>query len=156
MQNWNEIFDYKDGELYWKRTFGQRAKAGSQAGYIRSDGYKVIAYEKRIYKAHRIIWEMHNWPIPSNKEIDHKDQNKSNNRIDNLRCCSHAQNAQNPKLSVKNTSGHRGVMWYKPLQKWAAYIRRDGKRKHLGYFDDINDAIAARLKAEHEIGWNQF
>jgi len=153
--DWNEIFVYKDGDLYWKETKGN-AKKGSKAGYLHHTGYVCVGYQGKSYRIHRIIWEMHNWPIPSNKHIDHADRNKTNNRIENLRCCSHAQNAQNMKLHVKNISGHRGVTWYKPYEKWNAYIMDNNKRKHLGYFDDVNDAIAARKAAEQQLQWNQY
>ena len=41
-----------------------------------------------------------------------------------------------------------GVCWSNTSNKWRAYINIDGKQKHLGYFDDIEDAIKARKEAE--------
>lgn len=41
-----------------------------------------------------------------------------------------------------------GVCWSNASNKWRAYINIDGKQKHLGYFDDIEDAIKARKEAE--------
>lgn len=41
-----------------------------------------------------------------------------------------------------------GVCWSNANNKWKAYINIDGKQKHLGYFDDIEDAIKARKEAE--------
>jgi len=52
------------------------------------------------------------------------------------------------KLSKRNTSGHKGVGWAKREQKWRAYIAIKGKTIHLGYFDNKEDAIQARKKAE--------
>jgi hypothetical protein len=40
----------------------------------------------------------------------------------------------------RNTSGYRGVSWNKTLGKWWARITVNGKRVHLGYFDDVNEA----------------
>lgn len=41
-----------------------------------------------------------------------------------------------------------GVCWSNTANKWRAYINLEGKQKHLGYFDDIEDAIQARKDAE--------
>jgi hypothetical protein len=116
----------------------------------------MIVYRKKQYSAHRIIWEMHNWPIPSNKEIDHFDNNRLNNKIGNLRCCGRNQNAQNKSLAKNNISGITGISWQAKSQKWIANITVKRKRKYLGIFSDLNDAIAARKKAEQDLGWNQF
>ena len=51
----------------------------------------------------------------------------------------------NSKLSSKNTSNYKGVIFYKPSNKWRAQIMINGKNKHLGYFDKIEDAINCRV-----------
>lgn len=58
------------------------------------------------------------------------------------------KSALKAKKSSRNTSGHKGVNWMKNRGKWRAYIGYQGKQISLGYFDDINDAIEARKKAE--------
>ncbi|MCL2575711.1 MAG: AP2 domain-containing protein [Defluviitaleaceae bacterium] len=58
------------------------------------------------------------------------------------------QIADTSKLSKNNTSGVRGVSFNKRKQKWRAYIRFKGKSMHLGYFDELEDAKAARVAAE--------
>jgi hypothetical protein len=57
----------------------------------------------------------------------------------------------NQKLSVKNTSGYKGVVWYKPLQKWQARIKFNYKSKHLGYFSDVLDAARAYNQAARDL-----
>ena len=52
------------------------------------------------------------------------------------------------KLQSNNKSGYPGVNWYKAYGKWRARIRLYNKEYHLGYFDDIKDAIKARKEAE--------
>lgn len=54
------------------------------------------------------------------------------------------------KKSSRNTSGHKGVSWEKRSGKWHAYIGIKGKNKHLGYFDDLEDAVKARKEAEEK------
>jgi hypothetical protein len=63
----------------------------------------------------------------------------------------HSQNLQNASLSLRNKSGFKGVHWDKEKRKWLAYIRVDGRLYKLGLFDDVLDAIAARLHAEQEL-----
>lgn len=54
----------------------------------------------------------------------------------------------NQRLSSRNTSGYKGVHFYKRDNNWIAQITKDGKRHSLGYFEEIEDAIAARKEAE--------
>lgn len=68
-------------------------------------------------------------------QIDHKDTFGLNNQRENLREATHSQNIANSKLSRRNTSGFKGVVWYASHQKWAARIVVNQKQIHLGYFD---------------------
>lgn len=60
------------------------------------------------------------------------------------------KSALTAKLHAKNKSGHKGVMWMESRKKWKAYIGFKGKNISLGYFDDIDDAIAARKAGEEK------
>ena len=75
--------------------------------------------------------------------IDHKNRNPLINRKYNLRACTHAENMRNSKHQKNNTSGYRGVIWYKPTKKWRAQIGVNGKLRYLGYFVGILDAARA-------------
>ena len=79
-------------------------------------------------------------------EIDHINRNKLDNRRSNLRICIHSQNLINRGIQKNNTSGYAGVTWYKPLKKWMASIKVDGRFKNLGYFKNKEDAILMRQK----------
>jgi hypothetical protein len=93
---------------------------------------------KKHIKLHSLI---------ADKECDHIDRNPLNNRRLNLRRATHQENSRNQSKSTKNTSGVVGVSWYKRYNKWVAYIKTD-KQNTLGYFDNKDDAIRARLNAE--------
>lgn len=78
--------------------------------------------------------------------VDHIDRNKLNNMKSNLRLCRQKDNAKNTRIRSDNTSGHKGV--YKKNGRWFSEITADGERHYLGTFKNIDDAIAARVKAE--------
>ena len=83
--------------------------------------------------------------------VDHKNQNKLDNRKENLRPCTQSQNMQNVRRKINNTSGIIGVTYYKKSKKWVARINpTKGNRIFLGQFANKEDAIIARLKAEKE------
>ncbi|MGU0172505.1 HNH endonuclease signature motif containing protein [Escherichia coli] len=100
--NWKELFNYENGNLFWKIQRQGRAKKGSKAGYLHHRGYLIVKAYGVLRPVHRIIWEMHNGPIPQNMEIDHINRIKLDNRLENLRLATRRQNACN--IST-NTSG---------------------------------------------------
>lgn len=77
------------------------------------------------------------------KDIDHKDQNKLNNRKSNFRFCTQAENLQNRGKQKNNTSGFKGVSWDKARKRWKAQIAYNSKNKFIGRFKDkISAAVA--------------
>lgn len=81
---------------------------------------------------------------------DHIYHNKNDNRKSQLRLVTPQQNQFNVTKQKNNTSGHTGVYWHKKHEQWEALIQFNGELKYLGLFDDINDAILAREKAEEK------
>lgn len=79
---------------------------------------------------------------------DHINRDGLDNRRRNLRDATVKQNNENTRRRRDNTSGHRGISWCRRKSKWWARIQHNGKRIHLGYFDKLEDAIAARKEAE--------
>lgn len=76
--------------------------------------------------------------------IDHINHNKFDNRKNNLRVCTHSQNMQN--RTPKNVYGINGISYCKSRKKYEVYIAKI----HLGYYDNLEDAIAARKEAEEK------
>lgn len=144
-----ELFDYRDGELYWKVARGC-VKIGDRAGTDLKGGYRGIRINGKLYKAHRLIFLYHHGYLP--KFLDHIDRNPSNNNISNLRDATMSQNGMNRK-KVKShngkptTSKFKGVYWNKRREKWQVRIQINGKRKHFGYYDSKIEAAKTSDKA---------
>ena len=143
----NDIFDYKDGHLYWKIA-KQNVKIGHKFGCLRDDGYIVGNLNRKNVREHRLIFMFHHGFLP--KEIDHIDGNPSNNHIENLRQADRSKNCMNQRLNSKNTSGVKGVSWRKDKKKWNVRVKIDKKNIHLGYFDDIELAELVAIEGRNK------
>ena len=80
---------------------------------------------------------------------------RSDNRIENLRSVTKIENSCNAKIPSTNTSGHIGVSWNARDKIWSAYITLNKKRKSLGNFKNIEDAIICRKTNEKLLGFHQ-
>ncbi len=140
-------YDQETGIFTRKVRTAHRVKAGDVAGCPDGRGYLQIRVCSRKYRAHRLAW-LHvygEWP---EDQLDHINRNRSDNRISNLREVTNKQNGQNASKRSDNKSGHPGVYWDKQKSKWRALITHNQKDIHLGYFENLEDAVAARKAAE--------
>ena len=88
---------------------------------------------------------------PDDMVVDHINHNPLDNRKSNLRICTISQNNMNRGLQSNNSSGYVGVSFYKPTNKWVAYIKINSKTIKLGYYDTKEEAIEAREQAEIDL-----
>jgi hypothetical protein len=88
---------------------------------------------------------------PPGYEVDHKNGNGLDNRKENLRICTKAENVRNNYGRSHNTSGYKGVYWHKKAKKWAAQLTTKGKNYHLGLYDNKEDAARAYNKKALEL-----
>ena len=123
-----------------------RSRAGMIAGALYSNGYLIITIDWRRYQAHRLawLWMTKEWP---RIQIDHIDTDRSNNRWGNLREATRSQNQANRRAPSNNTSGIKGVSFWKAKKKWVAQITTQGKDYRLGFFDTPDEAREAYLAA---------
>lgn len=121
-------------------------KVINHSWYVSDNGYACSNIKHKITKLHRFILD-----APSDKMVDHKDLNKLNCRRHNIRLCVDGQNKMNLAVRETNIAGVKGVGWMRDKKKWRARIQVNGKEKHLGCFDFVEDAIAARLNHEKMI-----
>ena len=128
-----------DEDNYEKFVKGYRFRL-TKKDYVVYSGTKDGLYNKSL---HRIIMD-----APDDKMVDHINGNPRDNRRENLRLCNRAENGRNAGKKSNNTSGFKGVCWYKRDNKWRAAIQvDDGKSKFLGYFDDPETAYQSYCRA---------
>lgn len=125
-----------------------RRGESTPSGRISTKGYRQIFVKGRRFAAHRLAWlYVHGeWPTT---QIDHRNQIKDDNRIDNLRLATNQTNQENVEKWSNNRSGRRGVAIYRD-GTYQADIKVDGKTIYLGRFHNIVDAVAARMRAERK------
>jgi hypothetical protein len=138
-------YDPATGHFIWRRD-NTRVKAGAIAGGIDSWGYRQIKIDGRMYLAHRLAWffARGEWP---EFIIDHRNGEKLDNRIDNLRPATDAESARNAPLKSSNRTGLKGVCWNKEQEAFKASICVNKKHLHLGYFETAEAAHQAYCAA---------
>jgi len=144
----HRLFDYKDGDLYWKVRTSIRITVGKKVGCKFKNNYIFTRINKKLIALHRVIFLYHHGYLP--KLIDHIDKNSLNNKIENLRPCTRSENALNSKRASNNKSGVKGVCWHKAAQKWHARINLKGKQYNFGFFEKLEDAenVVKKMRAE--------
>lgn len=143
-----EFFEYKDGNLYWKKQLNNRGKIGQIAGSKNTRGCRIIGIGGKHYLMHRLIFLMHHGYLP--KKIDHIDCNPNNSKIENLREANHAENSYNAKLRKDNTTGCKGVIWNKFAKKWMVVVKANKKVAYSGYFDNLEFADLVAQEARNK------
>lgn len=162
-------YDPESGDLRWRergpewfrREKDQKAWNSKHAGElvgcvgVFGGGHKArtASLLGGQYYVHRLIWLIvtGEWP---HGEIDHEDQNSLNNRWNNLRDTSHQENLSNCLISKNNSTGVTGVIWRPAQESWVAQIRHQGRCIYLGTHKTLIDAVAARKRAERELGFH--
>lgn len=124
-------------------------EVGQQAGtFNKVLGYRMLALKpenkaKTNYYVHRLVWLWHTGSWPS-KRIDHINQDRTDNRIENLRDVSDAINGRNQRRSSANTSGYPNVYQDKRDGCWYVKIKVNQKSYNKGWFKTFEEAVEAR------------
>lgn len=93
---------------------------------------------------------MHRWLAPWFEIVDHRNRNRLDNRRENLRAATQAENSRNTDLSSNNTSGAKGVT-PTPSGGWRARIWFNRKEIHIGTFETREDAQQAYDRKAREL-----
>ncbi len=102
-----------------------------------SSGFK----DKKV-RMHLEIAKRMGLVLSPGQECDHRNLDGLDNRRENLRAATHAQNNQNKRKAPGKSSSYKGVSWFKRDSKWVDHMRINGKNTFLGYFDDEIEAAA--------------
>jgi hypothetical protein len=89
---------------------------------------------------------------PLDKVVDHINGNTLDNRQENLRICTRAENCRNIKRSGKYTNPYKGVYYNKQNKRWRAQIKVNSEKIYLGIFispEEARDAYIAAAKKYH-------
>ena len=132
---------HEDGYLISNHT-KKKIGAPNEEGYIRIRGSNG-----KEYRAHRIIWSLHNGEIPKGMLIDHIDGNRQNNKIENLRLATRTQN--NTNSISKGNKYPKGVQ--ASGNKFRARIYSQGKWYSLGTYTTVEEASNAYIKKAEEL-----
>ncbi|MCR1265207.1 hypothetical protein [Escherichia coli] len=147
-ENWPELFDYHpDGYLVSKVTRGSVKPGDIIRGrkYTKKGKeYLQISVNDHGYQLSRVVYEMFNGLIPDGYYIENADNSCA--KIEKLKLISKSERAL--KSEINTTSGIKGVCWTKTKNKWVGQIVVNAINHYLGYFDNINDAIKARIQGE--------
>lgn len=131
-----EVFMYKEGNLYWKIQTSNRIKIGDKAGMLGKTGYYYSSFNGKREYIHRLVYMYHNNSIPKGYIVDHINRNKLDNRIENLRLVT----AQENTFNASNTKGYvysRG--------RYTARLRVDNKTYYIGNYSTAELAEQAYL-----------
>jgi hypothetical protein len=140
------LFDYKDGHLYWKVNKTTRNWIGKRCGSP-INGYLSVMIDGKNWMCHRLIYLIHHGYMP--KMIDHLNNDRADNRIENLREANTQTNTYNQVLRSNNVSGIKGVSWNNDRQKWAVRVNHN-KKTYQRYVQDLElaELVAIEMRSK--------
>ena len=153
-----EVFlPIKDFDNYMVSNLGnvKNATTGRILKQRLKKGYKdiclIINGKKHSKSIHRLVANAFLENIENKPCVDHIDNDRQNNNINNLRFATRVENGRNRVIGKNNTSGAKGISYRKDMKKWEARITIDGIRMSLGCFNNIEDAKQARISAVKKV-----
>lgn len=145
-------YDPATGILTWETSPSANVTPGQNAGSFDGHGYRVVSVGGKRWGAHRLIWTMVNGPIPSGYDVDHINGDRQDNRLENLRLLTRAENNQNTRAARRDSkSGLQGVTSHRRSGLFNARIKLNGISQSLGYFKTAAEAHEAYLQRKREI-----
>lgn len=123
--------------------------SGKIAGTDSAHGYKLIQLKGKTFFLHRVVFFLcHGW-LPEN--IDHKNCNRTDNRISNLRPASKSRNSFNRKINSNNKSGYKGVDYLSKTGRFRAQIQKNYIKIVIGEFRTAEEAHRAYVMKSDEL-----
>ena len=135
----------KDGVIYSNKSYHKsrdNSKPLKQNPDV--DGYLMVTLYpgQKTKKVHLLVWDTYGECQRKGNDIvvDHIDENKTNNNINNLQLLTNGDNVYKSIDKTKTSSKYRGVSFRKDNSKWAARITINKKEKYLGQFNTEEEA----------------
>ena len=144
--------DICSGVVTWTKPTNRKICIGQSAGVVDKNGYTVIGFKGKKFFRHHIIWYVIHGTLPEKPYvIDHVHGVELGDGFLNLQKITQQQNIMKKKVQRNNKSGHKGVHWCNTYNKWVAKIKFNGKSIYIREYDDLNDAINARIRKSPEL-----
>lgn len=150
-----QFFNYDEttGYLTWKSKPSKKTAINSRAGSLEKSGYRIIWFNGKKYREHRLIWFWVHGVFPTH-EIDHINHIRDDNRLCNLREVTHAENARN-RTRQKTRIDEAGIWYCRNRKRYIAEITFNGKKVYQKTFINIDEAISQRKAKLLELGFHQ-
>ena len=142
--SFKHLLEYSNGELYWNENAPIKVR-GKRAGFVNAKGYSKIELNGKKYGAHQIVFAMHHGYIPHC--IDHINGIKNDNRIENLRSATKAQNGYNRS----STRGCKNVTYRHDTKNWRVTLRLNNRVCSFGSYKDkeLAELVACEARAKY-------
>ena len=138
-----ELFEYVEGKFVHKTTGKIR-----NTPITKQHRYHRMVVDGKAYAVHRMVFLYHNGYLP--KVIDHIDNDRTNNKIENLREATQQQNCLNRVVHSTSRSGHKNVHWGANIKKWVVQLTTNRGRRTIGYYDDLELAAFVAQEAREK------
>lgn len=135
---------HSDGYFVWKKGHPGYS-AGSRVGGKHPSGYYQAHVRGKRWQMHRLVFLYHHGYLP--EIIDHINGDKEDNRIENLRPVTKAQNSWN----MKGWVGNKNVDWIQSRKRWRVMVMKESKNHFGGYFKNEEDAIEKAKEMRNEL-----
>jgi hypothetical protein len=138
----NEYLSLEDGGiLTWKKSPHPRIAIGTPAGRSPKGCHLQVTLKRKAYGYHRIVYYLAYGVDTIGYEIDHINQDPSDNRPENLRIASSGQNKWNTTKRNKTNTGHRGIRkrFWGVSYRWEVVVGKE----YVGSFESMEEAVAA-------------
>ena len=148
-KRFNEAFEYRNGELYWKiDTNKSLKKKGKRAGCNSSGAYGVVNLDGKSYSLHKVIFCMHHGWMPA--IVDHINLVRDDHRIENLRAATHVTNNYNKRVQSNNKLGLKNIAWHKHNKKYLVQLTQNKKKIISIFVEDLELAELVAIEARNK------
>jgi hypothetical protein len=116
-----------------------KQRVNRQTGYWHTN--LNLEGKMRTYQVHRLVALAFLGPPGDGEQVDHRNNDRTDNRLVNLRWATGSENLQNQRTPKNNTSGVKGVTWFRG--KWKVQVYHQGRQYYGGLFTDLEEAVVA-------------